>query len=227
MTTTPASRRALLRVATAAEIKQSARRLLVSGGPPAISLRAIGRDLGMTAPAIYRYFPSLDALVTALCVDLYHELAKVLEATGDIGRPSSRLAEMTREFRRWSVSHPAEFTLVFANPVAGEDGYEEGSKLYAAQARFGAAFLDPFAELWRRHPVPVPPARTLSAHLQPYFAMHGRDLPVDAVYLVISGWARLYGLVALEVFGHLQWAMTDAEPYFEAELALFLSQFGG
>lgn len=227
MATTPASRRERLRVATITEIKESARRLLVAGGPTAISLRAIGRDMGMTAPAIYRYFPSLDALVAALCADLYDELSEVLEAVGGSAEPAGRLAEMSRAFRRWAVGHTAEFALMFGNPVAGADAFEQDSALYAAGARFGAAFLGPFAELWRRNPIRVPPAASLGPHLRPYFTMYGDDLPVDAVYLLISAWARLYGVVALEVFGHFQWALTDAEPFFETELALFLNQLAG
>jgi AcrR family transcriptional regulator len=264
MATTPPSRRERLRVATVSEIKESARRLLVAGGPSAISLRAIGRGMGMTAPAIYRYFPSLDALVAAVCADLYDELSEVLEAAGggagpaasdgagradddaqpaasdSAGRagggagpagegadPAGRLAGMSRAFRRWAIDHPAEFALMFGNPVAGADAFEEDSALYGAGARFGAAFLGPFAELWRRNPIAVPPAAALGPHLQPYFTMYGDDLPVDAVYLLISAWARLYGVVALEVFGHFQWALTDAEPFFETELALFLNQLAG
>ena len=36
--------------------------------------------MGMTAPAIYRYFPSLDALVKELAEDLYDELREAVEA---------------------------------------------------------------------------------------------------------------------------------------------------
>ncbi len=50
--TTP-SRRERLRTATLNEIKQAARQLLVQGGPAAISLRAIARDMGLTAAALY------------------------------------------------------------------------------------------------------------------------------------------------------------------------------
>jgi hypothetical protein len=42
------------------------------------------------------------------------------------------------------------------------------------------------------------------------------------MYALLVGWIRLYGLVALEVFGHLRWAVTDVEPLFEAELAAFV-----
>jgi hypothetical protein len=34
----------------------------------------------------------------------------------------------------------------------------------------------------------------------------------------LSCWIRLYGLVCMEVFGHLKFALDDAEPMFEAEL---------
>ena len=34
----------------------------------------------------------------------------------------------------------------------------------------------------------------------------------------LSCWIRLYGMVCMEVFGHLQFALHDAEPMFEAEL---------
>jgi Tetracyclin repressor-like, C-terminal domain len=104
---------------------------------------------------------------------------------------------------------------------------ETGSGLYTAGARFGAAFLGPFAELWRHNPVPLPAARQLAEQLQPHFTMYGDGLPVEAVYLFTSAWTRLYGMVALEVFGHFQWALSDVEPFFETELALFLQQLRG
>src|ERR1044072_5434403 len=56
-------RRERLRVQTTAEIQQVALRLMASGGPDAITLRAIAREMGMTANAIYGYFATRDDLV--------------------------------------------------------------------------------------------------------------------------------------------------------------------
>ena len=39
------------------------------------------------------------------------------------------------------------------------------------------------------------------------------------MHVFLSCWIRLYGLVCMEVFGHLRFALDDAEPVFEAELA--------
>ncbi|MGH8792606.1 MAG: TetR/AcrR family transcriptional regulator, partial [Stackebrandtia sp.] len=100
--TSPPSRRELQRAGTVADIKAAARVRLVESGPSGISLRAVARDLRVSAPALYRYFPSLDALVTALCVDFYDELigymwerCEALPETDVVGR----LLAATRSFR--------------------------------------------------------------------------------------------------------------------------------
>jgi hypothetical protein len=136
---------------------------------------------------------------------------------------------MVRAFRRWSVAHPAEFGLIFGNPVPGVATCEDeclGPE--HAGARFGATFLVVFAELWPVAQWPTPPEEVITARLgpilQPQHAATGVDLPVSAVYAYLSAWIRLYGLVAMEVFGHLQWAVTEVEPLFELELASFLAQ---
>lgn len=50
------------------------------GGLGAITLRAIARDMGMTANAVYSYFPTRDDLITALINDLYADLTDPVEA---------------------------------------------------------------------------------------------------------------------------------------------------
>lgn len=87
------NRRERVREATVTEIKQAAHGQLVAGGPTAISLRAIARDLGMTAAALYRYFPSLDALVEELCADCYDQLTEsVTKARDSAPDPTFRSA---------------------------------------------------------------------------------------------------------------------------------------
>lgn len=100
------SRRDRVRAATTEEIKQTARRILVSEGPDAVSLRAIARDMGMTAPALYRYFGSHDELIKHVCADIFTELAgdirKAIDsataATG--GDMTAKVMGACWEFRR-------------------------------------------------------------------------------------------------------------------------------
>ena len=56
--TEPVTRRDRARAATVVEIKSSARKLLVANGVQGLSLRAVARDLGVSAPALYRYSPA-------------------------------------------------------------------------------------------------------------------------------------------------------------------------
>ncbi len=225
MTEAP-TRRERLRTATLAEIKQAARQLVVRHGPTAISLRAIGRELGMSAPALYRYFPSLEALVMAVCSDVYDELRDAVTAAGQATTgPAEQLLAMARGFRAWSVAHPQEFALLFGTPVPGVVELEEDcvSPDHPA-ARVGAVFLKPFALIWHQlgHPAEVDDP-TNAEQLARALAVHDEAVTPACMYAFLGAWTRLYGMVALEVFGHLRWALTDVEPLFEAEIAAFVS----
>ena len=183
----------------------------------------------MPPPAISRCFPSLDALVTEVTTDLYEELTQAVQAARDAcpaDEPLRRLGEMARGFRAWSKAHPAEFALMFGSPVPGVTVYAAHCDTLEAGQDFGAAFLDAMAELYAQQPFATPPAGVLDEFtdkLGPYVDAHGDRFPPAVVYVFLAAWTRLYGLVAMEVFGHLQWAMTDVEPLFELELARFVA----
>jgi AcrR family transcriptional regulator len=73
-------RRDRVRAATTQEIISTARQLLVEEGSAAISLRAIAREMGMTAPALYRYFDSHEMLIHHVVADIFTELTGYVEA---------------------------------------------------------------------------------------------------------------------------------------------------
>ena len=226
------SRRARQRVATVTEIKAHARRLLVEQGSSALTLRAIAREMGVTAPALYRYFDGHEALVEALAGDFYNEVSDSMEAataaaTTDLADPAAavavRLIAAATAFRTWSVGHRAEFSLIFGTPIPGVDLGEENSPACIASQRFGLVFATLFLQLWAVRPFAVPEVSELDPRLLPqldaYRERLGVDLPIPVVYVFLSCWARIYGLVTMEVFGHLTFALQDAEPAFATELA--------
>lgn len=241
-TEVPASRRERVRAATVDEIKATARRLLVEQGREAVTLRAIAREMGMTAPGLYRYFPSHDDLHTALVADTYDRLAAVLAAARDdvAARPDRRaefgdkplaavqLVVAAKAFRDWAAANPHEFTLVFGTPVpsltTGDD-----DPAHAAGMRFGAVFTGIFLRLWAEQPFPVEPDDTLpeglSVQLRDYratlaglFGPDAGDVPLAAINRFLEAWVHLYGLVAMEVYDHLHFCLTDAGPFFETNL---------
>ena len=216
----PASRRERLRDATMAEIKATARRHLVASGPEALSLRAVARDMGLTAPALYRYVDSRDDLLTEVITELYGELTSSLQAavdaqpTDDVG---SRLVAASWALRAWALAHPTEFGLLFGSPLPGYAVPSEG-QLHEAARRFGMVFADLFAQLWEQRPFPC--ARTedlepqLARQLAAYADSMSSPLPPGAVKVFLECWVRLYGLVCMEVFGHLKFALDDAQMMF-------------
>ncbi len=228
--TAPLTRRDRVRAATVAEIKDTARRILVAEGTDGLSLRAIARDMGMTAPALYRYFASREELLVDLIADLYDELTGEMAAARDaLGEDdlSGRLTAVSRTFRRWSIGHPREFGLLFGSPPPGpaggaHDGHQ-ATRAHAAGTRFGQVFGELVARLYLTRPFPVPAEEDLDPalrrQLQDWCETFPVPLPLGVMQVFLSCWIRLYGSVTMEIFGHLKFAVADAEPVFEAELA--------
>ena len=229
------SRRDRVRAATTGEIKQTARRILVADGPEAVSLRAIAREMGMTAPALYRYFSSREDLLRGVCGDIFSEIASDIraaaiqagEASG--GDVTAKLIAACREFRRWALTHHEEFGLLFGTPLPGLEPLH-GDETDKCAMDFGNSFMGLFLELWLRYPFPVPADHEiepgLAAQLARYVGGLGVDLPLGAALVFLRCWVRLYGMVSLEVFGHLGFALDDAAPMFEITLAELASLVG-
>jgi AcrR family transcriptional regulator len=224
-------RRDRVRAATTAEIKQTARRILVTEGPDAVSLRAIPREMGMTAPALYRYFGSHDELVKHVIADIFTELAHdiraAIAAAGEQsgGDMAAKVLAACWEFRRWSLSHTREFGLIFATPLPGlhvqkDDITAEGG------GQFGNTFFLLMVDLWRKHPFDVPGDDQIDPGLLEQLKRYreglgelAAGLPFGLLLVFLRCWVRLYGIVSLEVFGHLSFALDDGRPMFELMLS--------
>ena len=112
------SRRDRRREETTTDIKTTARAQLAAGGPTAISLRAIARQLGMTPSAVHYYFPGREALIDALIVDGWDSLATALRAHYEQARLLSahqRWIAVTRAHRAWALEHPSEYLLLYGH----------------------------------------------------------------------------------------------------------------
>ena len=236
----PPSRRDRLRAATTEEIIQTARQLLVKDGPEAVSLRAIAREMGMTAPGLYRYFGSHEELIRHVCAGIFTELGADIRRAIEAAAPAAQADDVTgkmtvkmiaacREFRRWALSHTAEFGLLFGVPLPGlDDGrYDVADECALA---FAGTFFALFRELWNAAPFPVPAAEDIDPGLRDQLGRYrdalDADMPVGAVLTFLRCWMVLYGAVAMEVFGHMSFALQDAAPMFELTLGDLASLVG-
>src|SRR5512136_194807 len=105
-------RRERLRTAAIEEIKATAWQQIAEQGAASLSLREIARRMGMTAPAIYRYYPDRDALVTALIIDAFAAFAEAMETARDALPPGDhvgRFRAIATAYRRWAVTNPQKY----------------------------------------------------------------------------------------------------------------------
>ncbi|SHM94409.1 TetR/AcrR family transcriptional regulator [Cryptosporangium aurantiacum] len=227
--TAPLTRRERLRAETVQEIQSTARRMLISDGYDGLSLRAIARAMGMSAPALYRYYASREdliaAMVTALKVEMTETLIRARDAHDDLAH---RMLESCRAFRRWAVEHPAEFTLVFTASAIGLD--RRPSAADEAGEQFGQVFAELITELYLTRPFPVPADdeidEPLLTQLKEWCDDFPQPLPLGVSQVFLSCWIRLYGNVSMEVFKQLEFALSDANPMFEAELRGLATSLG-
>ena len=222
------SRRDRVRAETSREILDTARRVLVEQGLDGLALRAVAREMGMTAPALYRYFTSREDLVEHLVADLYDEVSDAMEAARDAEPaelPGRQLLAASRAFRAWATSHRAEFGLLFGSPLESVGGVGRGDSEGPAEEaarRFGQVFGALVAQIYLERGFPIPAdddiAPDLRRQLGDWCETFPVPLPLGVMHVFLSCWIRLYGMVCMEVFGHLRFALDDAGPMFEAEL---------
>ena len=230
------TRRDRLRAATMEEITATARRLLVEQGPEAASLRAIAREMGMTAPGLYRYYGSREELLRHVVAQIFRELAAGIRRAiddaveppvpaGEAEQPAHLTLKMVaacREFRRWSLTHRDEFALLFGVPLPEiDDGRFDIAEECALE--FAGTFYTLFLELWNAIRFPVPAESQIDPGLRAQLARFRgtlrTDAPDGAILVFLRCWMLLYGAVAMEVFGHLGFALEDPAPMFELTLS--------
>jgi AcrR family transcriptional regulator len=205
----PPTRRERQRAATYDEIVQVSAALLDEGAE--LSLRAVAGRMGMTAPALYRYVASYQELVDLVAFEIDKAATERFAAAADelpADDHAGRLVASTTEFRMWALASPREFSLAFANPIA--DAQCVRRELLTI-SNSGHLMTGQMRALWEHnhHPIPsldeLPPSVRESV-LDPLIPAKVDDLAIEdrgLVWLYQQGWTALYGVVALEVFGHM------------------------
>ena len=200
------------------EVKQAALGQLEQSGPAGLSVAAIGKQLGVSGPALYRYFTSRDELLTELVIDAYHDLAHAL---GDAARhapgtqPRAQLKDIARAYRSWALAQPHRYRLLFGPPLPGYDAHAQ--RLVDASRAAMSLLLGVLRELDDRI-APAPP-EPLASQLTALALAHDPGIgPATALRAVLT-WSALHGLVSLEIAGNFASMGIDPGQLFEAQLA--------
>ena len=93
------TRRERLRAQTLQEIVETSFAIIDADGVHALSIAALARSMAMSAPGVYRYFPSREALLTHLMYQSYQQLATAMAQAP--GRP-----DRANMIIRWVLTNP-------------------------------------------------------------------------------------------------------------------------
>lgn len=227
------SPRARYREQTRTEIKEIALRQLAEGGTAAVALTRIAKEVGLSGPALYRYFDSRDALLTDLIRDAYADLAAAVGTVGEALEPGTaprtRLQALAGACREWAAGQPHRYLLIQGTPVPGytapPDTLDsaravlapflpafEGSKPSAAVAPVVAQMRawaddDPAVAAWAH------------AHVAA-----GAEGP--ALAGAVLAWAHTHGVVSLEVSGQFAGMGHDGGTLLTAQIDALADAFG-
>ncbi len=144
MAVPPRNLRADLLTAAAALLERA-------GAPQGVTLRAVAREAGVSAPAVYGHFADLDALLDAVLDEGFRALrAAVEQAVAEESDPAARLVAGCRAYVAAGLTAPARFRAMFG-PRRLVSGREAFAVLVEGVRACATAGTDPEADatlLW-------------------------------------------------------------------------------
>lgn len=206
-----------------AAIKETAWQQIAEKGAATLSLRAIARAVGITAPAIYNYYPRRDDLVTALIVEAFNSLGNALIEADQACTQANfaeRIAQAGYAYRRWALTYPQRYNLIFGTPIPG---YEAPMQITQPAAARGLTVLIEIIEQAQQAGKLIFSAAELRDPLlsQVENWKAAVNSPADPVAhaLALILWARVHGIVSIELYQQFPSPISDASALFEMEIA--------
>ena len=210
-------------------IQETAWKQIAESGAQTLSLRAIARELGITAPAIYNYFPRRDDLVTALIIDAYTSFGDSQIAARDAipaDDLTGRLRAIGVAYRQWALTNPQRYLLIFGAPIPGYEAPVE--KIFPSGARSLSALTSVVESIraagkLRAENFPkVQDAYKISFEM---WKRYGGDVDSLSLSVAMLIWARVHGIVSLEVAGNMPPFGANGDALYLYEMESIQKQF--
>ena len=222
----PLSRRDRRKAETIGDIKAVALRQLTAAGPNGISMRAIARDLDMTATGVHYYYPDRQALIDALTVDGFTALAAAVGSAYEEGSglpPRQRWLTVARAWRAWALRHSAEYMLIYGH--TGGAARRVNEHVASAMSSAVGVLYASMRGCVEHGDIDVPRLEeaTPAALRDQLAAWRGAaegigDLSDGALAACMLTYSRLHGAIVLELVGHIPPQLTDHDALFNMEM---------
>lgn len=210
-------------------IKDMAWKQIAETGASTLSLRAIARELKITAPAIYNYFPDRDALVTALIIDAYtsfgdYQLASRDAQAGD--DLAGRLRAIGFSYRQWALDYPQRYQLIFGTPLPNYQA--PMMEVLPSAARSLSALVSAVDELRIANKLQAENFPSIQPGYEPMFDVwrgFAGNYDIFSLSVAMIIWSRVHGLVSLEVSGNMPPFGVDGSALYHYEIESIINQF--
>ncbi|MCP4538539.1 MAG: TetR/AcrR family transcriptional regulator [Chloroflexi bacterium] len=229
-------RRQRRRQETIKEIKATARQQIAKDGATNLSLGAIARAMGMTPPALYRYFKNRNALIIALIVDAYDSMGKALENSAvDLAKKDhgGRFLALMHAYRGWAVAHPEAHALMYGATTDNvEMSEEQGQRFQGAVLRSMGAMVRVLLAAHEANCLTIPPQYqqppppVQRALMWMRAALQDEAIPLGILALAFTTWLRADGLVWQELHGHLPKTLFGAGDFYDMESCVLAERLG-
>jgi AcrR family transcriptional regulator len=210
-------------------IKETAWKQIAEFGAPALSLRAIARELKISAPAIYNYFPDRDALVTALIIDAYKSFGDSQLAARDAVSSSDvpgRMKAIGVAYRTWAHAYPQRYQLIFGTPIPG---YEAPlMEVLPHAARSLSALVSVVEQLRVAGKLKIESFPQVKNEYKVSFETwkkYGGDANMLSMSVAMVVWSRVHGVVSLEIANNLPPFGANGDELYLFELRSIANQF--
>ena len=201
---------------------------LAEVGPSALSVRQIARELEMASSAVYRYFPSRDALLTALLIAAFDAVGEAAEAGAARGGTlRARFSRASHAVRDWARAHPHEYALAYGSPVPG---YVAPTDTIASYTRVVAVLMGIVRDAQVDDRPLGAPVRDISGKERKALAPVSQftEPALDDAHTTrgLVVWATLFGHLSLELFGHMHNGVLDYDEHFRTVVEQLADDLG-
>ncbi len=193
-------------------ILDSALQIITREGFNALTMRRLGRDLGMTAPNLYNYFRSKDEIYITLMIQGFTRLkTALLEAAEQTSGPLEKARAVMHGYLQFGLTQAQHYELMFSSHAPKFREYR-GTEIEPLSAQEYALSME------------------VAAFAETYL-----QLALDAVGLnasseqrktmLIELWSLLHGMISLHLTGNTSYLTDCALETYEHILDLLLERF--
>lgn len=154
--------------------------LYLAGGIETVSMRRLARELGVTAPALYRHYESRESVLLDVLSEAYRICAGYLQRALTGTTPANRFRQAGQGYLDFALDHPKLYEMMYL-PTSSFGVAEFPEELTARIASVGQFFNDRVREC----------------------IDEGLLQPLDPQEVSLTLWAHAHGLISIYLRGCL------------------------